>query len=61
MTVAIAAPLTFMPSAKMNTGSSAMLSAAPMMTDTMEMTVNPCAEIKTLSPSAISTKIVPSA
>ena len=61
MIVASAAPFTPMPSANMNTGSSTMLSTAPIITVFMPTFAKPCAVIKELRPSVICTKIVPRA
>ena len=60
MIVASAAPRTPMPSAKMNSGSSAIFSAAPMTTENIASLAKPCAEMKGLSPSTSCTNTVPS-
>ena len=46
-------------SAKMNTGSSAMFSAAPSTTSRIACAAKPCAMIIWLSPAASSAKTVP--
>ena len=58
-TVAAAAPRTPMRKAKINSGSSTMLSAAPIVTVSMLVVEKPCAVMKALSPSESCTKIVP--
>ena len=58
-TVASAAPRTPMFSAKMNTGSSAMFSAAPSTTSRIACAAKPCAIIIWFSPAASSAKTVP--
>ena len=58
-TVASAAPRTPMFSPKMKSGSSTMLSAAPIVTVSMLVVEKPCAVMKALSPSESCTKIVP--
>ena len=57
--VASAAPRTPIPSAKMNTGSSAMFSAAPSTTSRIACAAKPCAMIIWFSPAASSAKTVP--
>ena len=57
--VASAAPRTPMPNTNMNSGSSTMLSAAPIVTVSMLVVEKPCAVMKALSPSESCTKIVP--
>ncbi|CCY64343.1 unknown [Prevotella sp. CAG:1124] len=59
MTVATAAPLTPMPNANMNRGSSAMLSTAPISTEYIATAGRPCALMNVLSPVDSSTNIVP--
>ena len=48
-----------MPNTNMNSGSSTMLSAAPIATVSMLVVEKPCAVMKALSPSESCTKIVP--
>ena len=61
ITVATAAPLTPMLSAKINRGSSTMFNTAPMSTVYMPVLAKPCAVMKAFRPSVICTKIVPRA
>ena len=57
--VATAAPLTPMLSPNIRTGSSAILTTAPMRTEIIATEDLPCAVMNILSPTAICTKIVP--
>ncbi len=59
-TVAMAAPRTPIPNEKISSGSSAMLSAAPITTDIMAVTGRPATLMKGLSPTVTITKTVPS-
>ena len=59
ITVAYAAPLTPIPSAKIKMGSSMILEAAPKSTAIMAVLDCPWEIMNALSPSASSTKIVP--
>ena len=59
ITVAIAAPATPISNANMNSGSSAILSTAPMSTESMAVMLLPCAVRKVFMPVAICTKSVP--
>ena len=59
ITVAMAAPLTPMPSTKINTGSRAMLAAAPMITENIPVLANPWQMINWHIPVEISANTVP--
>ena len=58
-TLANAAPYTLMWSVKMNSGSSATDSSAPMSVETMAMRALPWAVMNVFNPSASCTKMVP--
>ena len=57
--VASAAPFTPMPKVKMNNGSRPMLSTAPISTEYMAMAGRPCVLMNVLSPTDVSTNMVP--
>ena len=59
ITVAMAAPRTPMPRAKMNTGSSTMFSAAPSITEAMPILAKPWQMMNWFKPLAAKAKKVP--
>ena len=59
ITVASAAPLTPMSSAKMKIGSSTMFRTAPISTVSMPLFANPCALMKPFMPREIITNTLP--